>query len=241
MPDFKLFKDDCLSVMGTLPDESVDCIVTDPPYFVGFKNDFYDDSPELFEQKVPSWFTQWNRVLKQDGFIYVFTGVKTLHKWISAGIEAGLTYKNIVAARSFNNNAVRAKNNFGFQFQPILVFSKGQGRKLNQVDFIPTSGAWFKDKRNKKPKPYTYDYPNWIKTEWTFATVKGSSANLHPNEKNSKLIQFLIEVSTNKDEVVLDSFMGCGSTGVACKECGRSFIGVELDENYFEMAKKRIL
>lgn len=240
MSQINLYNGDCLEIMKTLSDNSVDCIITDPPYFVGFKNDFYDDSPELFEEKAPLWFAQWKRILKDNSFLFAFVGVKNLHKWISAGIDAGFTYKNIVATRSFNNGSIRAASNFGFQFQPVIVFSNGQGRKLNQVDFIPTSESWFKDKRNPNPKPYTYDYPNWIKTEWAFASAKRANKSFHPNEKNVDLIKFLIEVATNENEVVMDTFMGCGSTGIACKKCNRDFIGMELDETYFKLAKKRI-
>lgn len=235
-----LYNDDCLKIMQQFKDNSIDCIITDPPYFVGFKNDFYDDTPELFEQKVPKWFFEWERILKDNSFLYVFVGVKNLHKWIMEGINAGLTYKNIIATRSFNNGSIRASSNFGFQFQPIIVFSKGSGRKLNEVNFIPTSDAWFNDKRNTNPKIYTYDYPNWIKTEWAFATAKRANKSFHPNEKNVDLIKFLIEVSTNKGDIVLDSFMGCGSTGIASKLCERNFIGIELDKYYFNLSKQRI-
>lgn len=240
MSQINVYNGDCLEIMKTLSDNSVDCIITDPPYFVGFKNDFYDDSPELFEEKTPLWFAQWKRILKDNSFLFAFVGVKNLHKWISTGIDAGFTYKNIIATRSFNNNSIRASSNFGFQFQPIIVFSNDQGRKLNQVDFIPTSESWFKDKRNPNPKPYTYDYPNWIKTEWAFATAKRANKSFHPNEKNVDLIKFLIEVATNEGDIVMDTFMGCGSTGIACKKCNRDFIGMEMDEHYFKLAKDRI-
>lgn len=240
MSNVKLYNGDCTEIMKELPDKSVDCIVTDVPFGVNFKNDFYNDDKDYVFEHAPIWFSQWKRILKDNSFLFVFAGVRTLHKWISAGIEAGFTYKNIVATRSFNNGSIRAPSNFGFQFQPIIVFSNGQGRKLNQVDFIPTSASWFKDKRNPNPKPYTYDYPNWIKTEWAFASAKRANKSFHPNEKNVDLIKFLIEVATNENEVVMDTFMGCGSTGIACKKCNRDFIGIELDKHYFDLATKRI-
>lgn len=235
-----LINGDCLQEMKKLVDGSIDCIVTDPPYGVNFKNDFYDDSLENVLKLMPLWFEQWYRILKTNSFLYVFVGVKTLHNWIQTGINCGFAYKNIIATRSFNNGSINAPNNFGFQFQPIIVFSKGSGRKLNQVDFIPTSLAWYNDKRNPNPKPYTYDYPNWIKTDWAFASAKRANQSFHPNEKNVDLIKFLIEVSTNRNDLVLDSFMGCGTTGIASRQCGRNFIGIELDKNYFELSKSRI-
>lgn len=228
---------DCMDVMKQMSDESVSCIITDPPYGVCFKNDFYDDTTENVLKNMPDWFSQWFRLLKTNSYLFVFVGVKTIHQWVQAGVDAGFVFKNIIATRSFNNGAPTPKNNFGFQFQPILVFSKGRGKNFNEVDFIPTSQEWLKDKRNKNPKPYTYSYPNWIKTEWGFASA---IKKIHPNEKNTDLIKFLIELSTNENDVVFDSFMGSGSTGIACIKSNRDFIGVELDEKMFEVAKERI-
>lgn len=226
--------------MKDLDSNSIDLILSDPPYGVGYKNDFYDDSEENVLKNMPLWFSEWYRLLKDDCYLMLYVGVKTIHKWIEEGINAGFNYKNIVASRSFNNGAYVPKNSFGFQFQPILVFAKGEGKPFNEVDFIPTSDAWFNDKRNKNPKPYTYQYPNWIKTEWAFATAKNSIKNLHPNEKNVDLLRFFVELLTNEDEVVLDSFMGSGSTGVAGIEVGRKFIGIEIDNNVFNRTRKRI-
>ena len=240
MSQIELYNGDCLEVMKTLNDNSIDAIITDPPYGVNFKNDFYDDSVDSVMENMPKWFEQWYRVLKDDSYLFLFVGVKTLHIWIQCGIDNGFTYKNIVATRSFNSGAVIPKNNFGFQFQPVIVFSKGKGKNFNEVDFIPTSTEWFKDKRNKNPKPFTYQYPNWIKTEWAFATEKRASKNIHPNEKNVKLLKFLVEVSTNENDVIFEPFMGSGSLGVACKQTNRDFIGCELDTDYFNIAKDRI-
>ena len=236
-----LFNGECVSLMRKeLKDNSIDLIVTDPPYGVGFKTDLYDDSYEAVLANMPVWFKEWHRVLKEDCYLYLFVGVKTLHIWIEEGIKVGFTYKNIIATRSFNNGAMTPKNNFGFQFQPVLVFSKGKGKNFNNVDFVPTSEEWFNDKRNLDPKPFTYAYPNWIKSEWCFATAKRSTDNLHPNEKNVELIQFLIEISSNKEDVVLDNFLGCGSTALASVLSDRNFIGMELNKDLYDLAVKRI-
>lgn len=232
---------DCTELMKTLNEESVDLIVSDPPYGVGYKNKIYDDSADTIEAKIPGWYKEWYRVLKKGSYLYLFVGVKNLDIWITEGKKAGFEFKNIIAARNFNNGHAAPKNNFGSQFQPILVFSKGKkSRKLNEVDFIPTSAGWFKDKRNKNPRPFTYSYPNWIKTEWGYATAKRAGKSIHPNEKNIDLIKFLVETSSNEGDVVLDSFMGCGSTGVACVKTNRNFIGFELTTKYYQMAQTRL-
>lgn len=240
MNKYKIHCDDATTTMKQIEGNSIDLILTDPPYGVEFKQDFYNDSLEYVLDNMPNWYQEWYRILKPDKYLFIYVGVKTIHHWIQQGIDAGFTFKNIVAARSFNNGAPTPKNNFGFQFQPILVFSKGKGQPFNEVDFIPTSDAWLKDKRNKNPKPFTYMYPNWIKTEWVFATEKRASKNLHPNEKNVELNQFMIELTTEPNDLVFDSFVGSGSTGVAALELGRYFIGAELNKDYAEKAEERL-
>lgn len=236
-----LYNGECVQVMRSkIEDNSIDLILTDPPYGVGFKNEYYDDSLETVTKNIPIWYKEWYRVLKEECYLYLFVGVKTIHIWIQEGIKAGFNFKNILATRSFNNGAMTPKNNFGFQFQPILVFSKGKGKDFNEVNFIPTSEEWFNDKRNLEPNPFTYAYPNWIKSEWCFATAKRSTDNLHPNEKNIELIKFLIEISTNEGDVVLDNFLGCGSTVISAMTSNRRFVGIELNKELYELCKERV-
>lgn len=240
MNRIQLYDGDCLELMKKMNDNSVDLILTDPPYGVNFKNDFYDDSLDNIISSMPKWFEEWYRILKDNSYLYLFVGVKTIHHWINEGIKAGFNYKNIIATRSFNNGNITPKNSFGFQFQPILIFSKGQGKNYNNIDFFPTSKEWFKDKRNKNPKPFTYQYTNFIPTNIVYATEKRATVSIHPNEKNIKLLKFLIEISTNEQDIVLDPFMGSGTTGIASIKANRNFIGMEINETYFNIAKERI-
>lgn len=223
-----------------LKDNSIDLILTDPPYGVGFENDFYDDSIDYVKQNIGQWFTDWHRALKEDSYLVLYVGTKTLNLWLTEADKAGFTFKNIVATRSFNNGSIAPKNNFGFQFQPIIVLSKGKGKSFNEVDFIPTSDAWFNDKRNKNPKPFTYQYPNFIGTDLAYATAKRASKNLHPNEKNVDLLKFFVELLTDEGQTVLEPFGGSGSTLVACKETNRKAIGFEQDTNYYNTIKERL-
>ena len=242
MSNIQLFNGNCLEVMDNLIQQGikVDLIITDPPYGVGYKNQYYDDSEDAVLRQIYHWLQSMYSVLKEDSYLAMFVGVKNLDHWLVNAKAAGWNFKNIIATRSFNNGAKRAPNNFGFQFQPILLFSKGKGHKFNNVDFIPTSKEWFNDKRNKNPNPYTYEYPNWIKTEWAYGTAKNSIKHNHPNEKNVDLIEFLIKVLSNKGDVVFDPFMGSGSSGLACKRCERDFIGVDINKELVEVAKGRI-
>ena len=238
-----LIRGDCFEVFKNsefCKDNSVDLILSDPPYGVNFSK-IQGDKKEDVVSWIPTFMQECYQVLKDNSYCVLFVGVKNIENWIIAGKDAGFEFKNIVATRAFNNGSCVPKNNFGFQFQPILVFSKGSGKTFNQVDFIPTSEGWFNDKRNKNPKPYTYAYPNWIKTEWAFATEKRASKNFHPTEKNVKLLKFFIELMTDEGSIIFDPFMGAGSTGLATIKAGnRYFKGIELDEKYYDIAFKRM-
>ena len=230
---------DCFKALQELPENSIDSIISDPPYGVNFGKIQGDKTDDVLIW-IPIFFKEAFRLLKDNSFMFLFVGVKHIEDWILEGQKAGFIFKNIIATRCFNNGSAIPKNNFGFQFQPILLFSKGRGKNFNQVDFIPTSAEWLKDKRNKNPKPFTYQYPNFIKTEWAFATAKRASKNFHPTEKNIKLIKFFIQLVTNPNEIILDPFAGSGSTGIAALECKRDFIGYEIDKKFYDIAKKRL-
>jgi len=234
----KLIHWDCLEEMKKLKDNSVDLIVTDPPYGVNFKIKW--DKKEDVLEMIPKFYNQINKLIKDWWHIFIFVWVKNIENWIIEW-KKYLQFNNIISTRSFNNWSKTPNNSFGYQFQPILHFSKWKWINFNKVDFIPTSQSRLKDKRNKNPKPYTYEYPNFISTNISFATEKRATKIFHPTEKSVKLISFLIWISSKEWETVLDPFMWSGSCGIACKNLNRDFIWIELDEKYFNIAEERIL
>ena len=238
---------DCGVILPTVPCHSIGAIVTDPPFGVGFHSNetSYDDSKDSVLPLIPGWFREWHRVLKDDSYLFLFCGIKNIENWIAEGKKAGFTFKNLIATRSFNNGAACSMKNFAFVMQPVLLFSKGNGRKFHEVNLFPTSKEWLEDHRNTNPKPFTYLYPNFIPTDVTYGTeVFSNGADtkrvVHPNAKNVKLIEFFIEIATDAGETVLDPFCGGGSTGVAAMFAERRFIGIEKDEKFYKSALKRI-
>ena len=120
-----------------------------------------------------------------------------------------------------------------------MYLSKGKAKDFNKIDFIKTSDAWLNDKRNIKKQEYTYSYPNFLPN--IFANQKASSKKLlHPNEKNIKLLEVLIKLSTNENDIVLDCFAGSGSVGLATLKTKRRFLSCEQDGNYAKQAQNRI-
>ena len=234
---YKIYNKDCLIQMKKIKDKSIDCIITDIPYGVNFKKIKGDDT-DLVIKNMPLLFKTYYRILKDNTCLFLFTGIKNIHHWIINAENNGFYFKNIIATRSFNNGSA-VSNNFAFHLQPILFFTKGNP-KLNKVDFFKTSKEWLNDKRNKNKKEFTYIYSNFITTDTCYGTEITSTNSLHPNQKNLKLLEFLVKISTKENNLVLDMFMGSGSTGVACINTKRNFIGIELDKKYYKIAKKRL-
>jgi len=235
--NFNIYNQDCVELMKTIDMDSVDLIITDPPYGVDFSKGF-DDSLERVRNDIGQWFSLMYRVLKEGSHAYIF--VPTLHIDLFVGeAKKHFELKNILAARTYTQSTYQ-KNNFQFNNQLVLFLHKGQGKPFNQIDFIKTSDSWLKDKRNTNPKEHTYAYPSFLPSD-VFANTKSTSNNKkqrHPAEKNTDFLRFLVEVSSNPGDVVLDPFMGGGSTGLACKD--REFIGVELNPDYFTLALHKL-
>ena len=246
MSEIFTFHSDCVPIMNKLNDKSIDLIITDPPYGVNFKSkNPYDVSLWYIKNNVNLWCKEWFRLLKDSCFIALFVGHRNLNLWMNALNSAGFHFINILSTRGFNNGNNRTEYNFQFVTQFVLIYAKSvkkgntyRPRSLNKVDFFKTSETWLNDYRNKNPKEYTYVYPNFIPSTVCYSTE--TIDEYHPNQKSLKLVKFLVEVMSDKKELVLDCFMGSGTTGVACKHTDRNFIGIEQNEEMFNIAKKRI-
>ena len=239
-----LFQGDCLEKMKDIPDGSIDMILTDPPYQT---TGCAWDSIIPFE---PMW-EQLKRVTKKNGAIVLFG---------SQPFTSALVMSN---PKMFKCEWVWKKNagsNFAcVKYQPmkehenILVFSRGkhvynpqmQERSasglarvkrgpMTYTNVLKDGGVYGKfDRKNVKVKAPELRYPSSVQL---FNRERG----LHPTQKPVELLKYLIRTYTNEGETVLDFTMGSGSTGVAAKQLGRRFIGIEKDTTYFEIAKKRI-
>lgn len=244
---YKLLNGDCLEMMKRIPDKSIDLILCDLPY--GTTQCKWD---EIIPFK-PLW-EAYERIIKDDGAIVLFASQPFTSKLIMSNLNL---YKYSWVWEKDN-----ASNFFAAKFQPlnntedIVVFSKGgcnNGTK-NPIKYYPQGvTAIDKEVTNGKNvggqvgqahktsmkagrtyKQTTTGYPFKI---LKFKRDKGS---LHPTQKPVELLEYLIKTYTNEGELVLDNTMGSGSTGVACLNTNRNFIGIELDENYFNIAKERI-
>jgi site-specific DNA-methyltransferase (adenine-specific) len=229
---------DCLERMKEIPDGSVDMVLTDPPY--GTTACKWDSIIPL----VAMW-EQLKRVIKPNGAI-VMTASQPFTSVLITSYMEGFRYAWVWDKR-YPANYPQAKRQPMKRHEDVVVFGKNSPVYLPQM--IERDKPIYKGKNggasvfNKgleredfKGKEYTHQYPVSIQL---FPT-RQEGKSLHPTQKPVALMEYLIKTYTLENETVLDFTMGSGSTGVACKNLNRKFIGIEKDEKYFQIAKDRI-
>jgi DNA modification methylase len=235
----QLRKGDCLELMKDIPDKSIDAIIADLPYGTTACK---WDSIIPFE---PLW-EQYKRVIKDNGAIVLFGSQPFTSALVMSNPE--LYRYNIVWDKVNRHTGYgNAKKMPLRRHEDILLFYKNLPTYNPQM----TVGKPYVAKRSgNKPKVYENGglnpkdgvnkgtrYP--ISILPVKADVK-TEMGKHPTQKPVALLEYLIKTYTNEGEVVLDNTMGSGTTGVACVNTNRNFIGMELDDKYFEIAKERI-
>ena len=230
---YKLIHGDCLELMKQIPDKSIDMILCDLPYGTTACK---WDTVIPFE---PLW-EQYNRIIKDNGAIVLFG--KNPFTSVLVLSNLGCYKYNLVWQKDNHDNPLMAKKRFLNITEDILIFYKKQclynPQGVIRVDKKTRQGRGESlSQKNKRQSEYTQQYTNYPKNILKF---KRDLPNVHPTQKPVALLEYLIKTYTNEGETVLDNCMGSGSTGVACVNTGRSFVGIELDEKYFYIAKQRI-
>lgn len=247
MEDIKLINDDCLIAMKELSNGSVHCVITSPPYNVDLGNNKYKkDGYSTHNDNMPyddylNWmkdvFKQCYRVLSNDGRICVNIGdgkngkIPTHSDFIQIMKSIGFTpmttiiwNKNNTSNRCAWGSYLSAKApSFPRPFEYILVFQKSNGLERIGESTI-TKDEW-------------KEYSNGL---WSFAPEMKQKKIGHPAMFPIELPTRLIKKLTYKHDVILDPFMGVGTTAIACLNNDRKFIGIEIDDKYIEIATERI-
>ena len=245
--NIRLINGEALKIMDDLIKEGivVDCVLTDPPYGTTACK---WDSVIPFE---PMW-ERLNKLIKPNGAIVLFGSEpfssalrmsninKFRHEWIwEKDKGANFLQSNFQPLKVHENITVFAKGKTTYNPQKTInpnkqseTFTK-QTSKIRKeaglnVEYFKSSDRYEKDKL--MPRSIQY-----------FKRIIPRGGNIHPTQKPVALMEYLIKTYTNEGETVLDFTMGSGTTGVACKNLNRNFIGIELDEKYYNIAKERIL
>ena len=236
---------DCLELMKDIPDKSIDMILCDLPYgTTSCKWDIVIPFDKLWEQ--------YNRIIKDNGAIVLFGSEPFSSQLRMSNIK---NYKyDWYWLKSRSGNFIQANKRPHKRVEIISVFYKKQPT-YNPQKIINPKGEQTRCKyklakqkelfvgqvsTSRECSAYSDKYePNKL-LPISLLDFENDKKPLHPTQKPVDLLEYLIKTYTNEGETVLDNCMGSGSCGVAAVKTGRNFIGIELDENYFNIAKNRI-
>ena len=222
MSNIDLILGDAIETMKTMQDESIDSVVTDPPYKIitgGDSNGKNSIRPkgilkgnrELMRTipKFSDWLFEIYRVLKYGSQNYIMVNSSNLLKMSNEIEKAGFKIQNFLV---WQKNNCTPSQYYMKNCEYTIFFRKGKSKYINNI-----GGS---------------------KTVHSFDNIIGKK--IHPTEKPINLMEFYISNSTNEFDVVLDPFMGSGTTGIACRNLNRNFIGIEKQKDYYDISKKRI-
>lgn len=256
----ELILGDCLEKMKDIPDSHVDLTVTSPPY--DNLRDYNGNNDKWNKSVWKSVISGLYRVTKEGGVVVWVVGDAT-----TKGSETGTSFEQALYAKEIGFNIhdtmiyekdnpppVGGSNRYYQKFEYMFVFSKGKPKTFNPI--MRTRRNKWNDKRTERVKGFTRDkYGNFkekkvsltgeVKVSNIFKYVVGGGNSVevgtkHPAAFPHKLSDDQIVSWTNEGDIVLDPFMGSGTTGVSAKNLSRNFIGIELDEEYYNTAKERI-
>lgn len=244
----KIYNEDCFNILSNIKDKSIDIIFTDTPYGIDYQSNWGRNGQKLKkisnDNNLDEWFQDFTdesyRILKDNTALYCFTRYDAYPIMYNCLINSGFKVKNLLVLQKGQKGG-----NGDLQAQyandcELLIYANKERRKFNKTQLVKT------DER-KGSKPYRTRLPNvWFDTDYNTypkATVNVSNQKnkiIHPTEKNVELVEWFLLISSNKDDIVLDPFLGSGTTVISAIKTNRRFIGIEKDEKYYKLAKQRV-
>ena len=223
MSKIDLQQGNCLELMKSIPDKSIDAVITDPPYNISRENHFssmgrsgidFGEWDKWFDQV--SYLSEVFRVLKMGGTAVIFNSQQNVGFLNQYADEHNLLFKDVI---------------YWIKSNPM---PRNRDRRYvtsveNAVTIVKKGGKWTFNRQRPTYENGLFKYP-----------IVSPKERIHPTQKPVQLMEDLVRIHSNESDVVLDPFLGSGSTGVACKNLNRNFIGIELDSEYFNLAKERI-
>lgn len=216
-----LYCGDCIEIMSKMPYETIDAIITDPPYLINYRTNHRKNKTHQFckpihndnNQQIIEQFIKYSYlILKNNSPLYCFASWKTEDIFLKLMRNYKFNIKNQIVWVKNNWTAGDLEAQYGQQYEIILYANKGRcklkGKRYSDV--------------------------------WYFKRVSGKN-QIHQNQKPIELIEFIINNSTKENDIILDPFVGSGTTSVLSEITMRRWISIEIDEKYCEIAKQRIL
>jgi len=211
---------DCLELMKNIPSESVNLVITDPPYNISRKNNFttmgrsgidfgeWDKNSDIF-----SYIKESHRLLNKNGSFITFGAWKKLGNISEFAESIGFVAKDMIRLKKTNPMPRNRERRY------IIDFECG-------ICFVMPNSKWTFNRQD----------PNYQRPEFVCSIDKG----LHPTQKPLRLMEELVKIHSNERDIILDCFAGSGTTLLAAKNLNRQFIGIEKEEKYYNIAKKRL-
>ena len=253
--NYEIYKGDCLEAMDKLINQGikVDMILCDPPY---------GTTACKWDSVIPfdAMWKRLNKLIKSNGAIVLF-GSEPFSSYLRMSNIENYKY-DWVWEKSKCSNFPHAKNMPLKFHENVIVFSNGKIGHISQLKekrmLYNPQGIKKVDKKWERPRKYdkgenghhltrdshklkrTIEFENFPTTIIKIGNSNNKERKFHPTQKPIALLEYLIKTYTNENQVVLDFTMGSGSTGVACMLTDRKFIGIELDDKYFEISKSRL-
>ena len=239
----KIICGDCIDVMAEMPDESVDLVFADPPFNVG-KQYPNGDKISDYRKWCKQWIDQCFRVLKPTGSFYLMTLSRHLEWKMPIMARHGM-FINLITWR--NVSASHSKRKFWGEYQPIMLYGKTDKYTFNTYAQTIKDGErrWggnsteYKGQYKDRWDDIPFVYAGSIKHKEA-VILEGTNRKAHPCQMPIALAERAILFSSNEDDIVLDPFLGSGTTVVACKRTRRKYIGIELSSEYCKLAENRL-
>ena len=227
---FDLWKGDCLELMKDIPDGSVDLILTDPPYLISKKSNFHtmkdrknqrtgtDFGEWDYEFSNGDWINLCSSKLRGGGTLLAFNDFKKATEIVNIATEHELIYKDTLVWHKTNPMPRNRDRRFISNIEMIQLYVKPKNK-------------WTFNRQNDKYESSVLSFP---------VESGGVFKRYHPTQKSVKLLEYLVSICSNTGDTVLDLFSGSFSTAIACLNTDRNFIGIELDDGYFDIGVNRI-
>ena len=236
---------DCLDLLKELDNNSIDLVFTDPPFNISKDYGLYKDNRNDYKDWCEQWIKECFRVLKDTGTFYLMTITKHLEWKLPIMGKYGV-FINLISWK--NVSASHSKNQFWNEYQPIIMYGKTKNYKFNTY-------AEIIDSKWRRWGGYSTEYKGQVKDRWddipfvyagsihhSEAILEpGTNRKAHPTQMPIKLPKRAILFSTNEGDTVLDPFLGSGTILRACKETNRNGIGFEINKEYENVIKERLL
>ena len=219
-----IYNKDCLVGMKYIKENSIDSIITDPPYNIARNNNFktmgrsgidfgeWDKGFDQFE-----WIKEAYRIIKKGGTLFIFNDWKNVGEIAKYSQKIGFEIKDMVRWKKTNPMPRNRDRRYVTDFE-VAVW------------LVKPSGKWVFNRQSESYDRCEYVYPLTSKSEKVG----------HTTQKPIALMEEIIKRHTNENQIVLDPFIGSGTTAIACIKTKRKYMGFELDKEYFDIAEKRI-